>query len=147
MNIKIRKAEIYDLKTVTELCMTLYEVRDFDYLENENKRLLENKNQAVFLVFDGVNAVAFAHCSLRFDYVEATSSSPVGYLEGIYIEPDFRKQDIAKQLVNTCENWAKGNGCTEFASDCDLTNEESYKFHLKIGFIEANRNIHFTKGL
>ena len=48
MNIKIRKAEISDLKTVTELCMILYEARDFDYLENENKRLLKNKNQAVF---------------------------------------------------------------------------------------------------
>ena len=98
-------------------------------------------------MFDDVNAVAFAHCSLRFDYVEGTSSSPVGYLEGIYVEPDFRKQDIAKQLVNTCENWAKEKGCMEFASDCDLPNEDSYKFHLKIGFKEANRNIHFTKEL
>lgn len=147
MNINIRKANINDLKTVTELCMILYEARTSCYLENENKRLLQNKNQAVFLAFDKTQAIAFVHCSLRFDYVESTSSSPVGYLESIYVEPEYRKQGIAKQLVAVCEKWTKENGCTEFASDCELDNVDSYKFHLKISFKEANRNIHFTKGL
>ena len=99
MNIKICKAKISDLKTVTELCMILYEAKDYNYLENENKRLLQNKNQAIFLAFDDEKAVAFAHCSLRFDYVESTNSSPAGYLEGIYVEPKYRNQGLAKKLV------------------------------------------------
>lgn len=36
-------------------------------------------------------------------------------------------------------------GCTEFASDCELDNEASLAFHLKMGFAEANRIICFTK--
>jgi aminoglycoside 6'-N-acetyltransferase I len=32
------------------------------------------------------NPLAFINISLRHDYVEGTSSSPVGYIEGIYVE-------------------------------------------------------------
>ena len=36
-------------------------------------------------------AVGFAQCGLRRDYVEGTDSSPVGYLEGIFIKEEYRK--------------------------------------------------------
>ena len=38
-------------------------------------------------------------------------------------------------------------GCSEFASDCELSNEASLAFHLKMGFAEANRVICFAKTL
>lgn len=41
----------------------------------------------------------------------------------------------------------KVSGGLEFASDCELDNEDSLKFHLKMGFVEANRIICFTKRL
>lgn len=50
-------------------------------------------------------------------------------------------------LLMACQNWAKEQGCVEFASDCELTNEESLRFHLNMGFEEANRIICFTKKL
>ena len=43
------------------------------------------------------------------------------------------------------QEWAKEKGCREFASDCELTNTDSLKFHLSLGFQEANRIICFTK--
>ena len=82
---------------------------------------------------------------MRHDYVEGTSSSPVGYLEGIYVLPDHRHEGVARQLLKECERWAKSKGCSEFASDCELTNTESLQFHLNVGFEEANRIICFTK--
>ena len=86
-------------------------------------------------------------CQLRHDYVEGTHSSPVGYLEGIFVKEDYRKRGIAKKLLQACEQWSKEKGCTEFASDCEITNEQSLKFHLKADFSEANRIICFTKKL
>ena len=83
----------------------------------------------------------------RFDYVEGTKSSPVGYLEGIFVEENFRNKGYAKELLNACENWAKDKGCKEFASDCELDNLTSLKFHLSMGFDEANRIICFKKEL
>ncbi len=54
---------------------------------------------------------------------------------------------IEKGLLAVCQDWAKGQGCTEFASDCELVNEDSLKFHMKLGFEEVNRIVCFTKKL
>ena len=91
--------------------------------------------------------MGFAQCQLRHDYVEGTDSSPVGYLEGIYVASAYRHRGIAGVLLNACEVWAREKGCTEFASDCELNNLESLAFHKKLGFTEANRIICFTKKL
>ena len=89
-------------------------------------------------------AVAFMSLSLRHDYVEGTDSSPVGYLEGIYVKPDFRKSGIAAEMVEFAKEWVVSKGCTELASDCELDNEDSRLFHSKIGFEEANRIVCFV---
>jgi aminoglycoside 6'-N-acetyltransferase I len=85
--------------------------------------------------------VGVALCSLRHDYVEGCDSSPVGYLEGIIVDEKFRGSGIADILCKECEQWAKENGCLEFASDCEIDNIDSLKFHLSIGFKEENRII------
>lgn len=79
------------------------------------------------------------------DYVEGTATSPVGYLEGIFIKPEYRNKGLARELIKACEEWAKEKGCKEFASDCELHNEESRRFHMATGFDEANRIICFVK--
>ena len=107
--------------------------------------LLKRPDAALGLACMESRPVGFAQCQLRWDYVEGTSHSPVGYLEGVYVEPDCRRRGIAKQLLNTCEAWAGARGCLEFASDCGLENRESLGFHLGAGFAEANRIICFVK--
>lgn len=77
--------------------------------------------------------------------MEGTDNSPVGYLEGIYVKEAYRSKGLAKELLGECEKWAKDKGCSEFASDCELDNMDSLKFHLRAGFEEANRIICFTK--
>ena len=109
--------------------------------------LTASREAACFLAFDGDNAVGFAQCQLRHDYVEGTDTSPVGYLEGICVQEDFRMKGGARKLLSACEDWARERGCTEFASDCELDNAESLAFHLRAGFTEANRIICFTKNL
>ena len=89
--------------------------------------------------------VGFAQCTLRTDYVEGTESSPVGYLEGVFVNAEYRGNGYAKELLLACENWAKNMSCTEFASDCELDNMASFKFHIAAGFDEANRIICFRK--
>ena len=100
-----------------------------------------------YLYYVDGQPVAFMSLSLRHDYVEGTSSSPVGYLEGIYVNPGHRKRGIAGELVRFAKQWAIKQGCTELASDCELDNEASRLFHERIGFLEANRVICFTMDL
>ena len=91
--------------------------------------------------------IGFAQAQLRYDYVEGTKTSPVGYLEGIFIKVGYRNRGYAKELLAECEEWARCNGCQEFASDCEIANIDSFRFHKAMNFTEANRIICFTKTL
>lgn len=102
---------------------------------------------AVFLAVEDGAPAGFAQCQLRHDYVEGTQTSPVGYLEGIYIREGHRGRGMARALLRACESWAAERGCVEFASDCELDNTWSIAFHLGTGFAEANRIVCFTKRL
>ena len=113
----------------------------------EFAELIAKPDAAFFLAYAEETAVGFAQCQLRYDYVEGTETSPVGYLEGIYVADGYRKQGFARELLQACEAWAKAKGCREFASDCELDNAKSLQFHLNMGFEEANRIICFTKKL
>ena len=108
---------------------------------------MQSRMPRFFLAYAENVPIGFAQCQLRHDYVEGTDSFPVGYLEGIYVTESYRHHGIAKRLLHACEVWAKEQGCTEFASDCELDNTQSLQFHLNVGFEEANRIICFTKKL
>lgn len=143
----MKKAAKSDLDAVVQMFGKLWPHHETDELKEEFAQLLLSEENAVFLGFVDGEPVAAAQCGLRHDYVEGTGSSPVGYLEGIYVEPGYRRQGIARQLCEACENWAMGMGCSEFASDCEIDNLDSFRFHMGLGFIEAGRIICFTKTL
>jgi aminoglycoside 6'-N-acetyltransferase I len=75
--------------------------------------------------------LGFAQCQLRHDYVEGTKTSPVAYLEGIFIKKEYRLKNLARDLLSNCEKWAIQNNCTEIASDCEIDNNISFEFHKK----------------
>ncbi len=106
-----------------------------------------SENSAVFYKSADGEPVGAALCALRHDYVEGCETCPVGYLEGVAVREAFRHRGIARALVAECEQWAREKGCTEFASDCELTNAASLRFHLSVGFQEENRIICFRKKL
>lgn len=143
----IRQASPCDCTAVAALACQLWPEHTIAELEDEFLPLLSNPEAALFLAFSGATPIGFAQCQLRRDYVEGTSGSPVGYLEGIFVAESHRRRGYARLLLSACEVWARGQGCREFASDCELTNTDSLKMHLSLGFTEANRIICFTKKL
>lgn len=143
----IRQAKKEDIKTVAKLAGMMWDHHELEELEEEFSEVIGGAESVVFLISEGMKAIGFAQCQLRHDYVEGTSSSPVGYLEGIFIQQGYRKNGYAYELLQCCEQWAREQGCVEFASDCELSNDTSLHFHLAVGFQEANRIICFTKKL
>ncbi|MBR0507017.1 MAG: GNAT family N-acetyltransferase [Clostridia bacterium] len=143
----IRKAELHDAGAVAELALRLWPEHSAEETEAEFGKLLADEACAVFLSEQDGAANGFAQCQLRHDYVEGTETSPVGYLEGIFVSEPYRNRKIASALLAACEGWAREQGCSEFASDCELTNTDSLRFHLVAGFSEANRIICFVKTL
>lgn len=109
--------------------------------------VLHSEKETAFLYKAGNEYAGFINVSIRSDYVEGSDSSPVGFVEGIFVKEAHRKKGIARELVKRAEEWALGRGCTQMGSDIEITNNNSYDFHTKIGFKEANRIICFIKDI
>ena len=118
-----------------------------DKLAQKLEQIITGDDGVIYVAMEDGKIIGFAQCQLRYDYVEGTHSSPVGYLEGIFVDSKYRRQGYAEKLLAACEAWAKERGCSEFASDCELLNRESLSFHLHLGFQEVNRIICFKKEL
>lgn len=144
--IQIAAAQPNEIPAITALAAEMWE-HPAEELAAEFASLLTEPEAALFAAKQDDALIGFAQCQLRRDYVEGTSTSPVGYLEGIFVAPAHRHRGIAAALLRACEAWAREKGCTEFASDCELENMDSLRFHQSLGFTEANRIICFTKKL
>jgi aminoglycoside 6'-N-acetyltransferase I len=114
-------------------------------IRTQFRKNLKGARQACFVCRRGDRLVGFIEVSLRRDYVEGTSTSPVGYIEGVYVEPGFRRQGVACKLVRRAEAWARAKGCAEMAADTEIGNRTSIAFHKKIRYREANRIVCFIK--
>jgi aminoglycoside 6'-N-acetyltransferase I len=94
----------------------------------------------------GNRLVGFLEASIR-PFVEDCHSDHVGYLEGWFVEKDYRRHGIGRMLVKKAEDWAREKGCEEMASDSELGNELSLHAHLKFGYEETSRLVHLRKDL
>ncbi|HEX4582081.1 MAG TPA: aminoglycoside 6'-N-acetyltransferase [Acidobacteriaceae bacterium] len=121
--------------------------------EEENARETEAMTMASsrFLVRVALNQqgepAGFVEATLRNDYVNGCTTSPVVFLEGIYVEPRARRQGIARSLVDAVEGWGRQMGCSELASDALLENSDSHAMHRGLGFEETERVVYFRRDL
>lgn len=143
----IKKATQNDIRVLAELAIQMWSNHTVSELDADFTEIVNNNDAVCFIKYVDDIPVGFAQCQLRYDYVEGTHSSPVGYLEGIFVVQEYQHKGYAKELLCECESWAKEKGCSEFASDCELENKNSYSFHIAMGFEEANRVICFKKEL
>lgn len=88
----------------------------------------------------------YAQVSILHDHPGGKSS--VAYLEGWYVEPEFRGQGIGRRLLESAEHWAAAGGLKELASQVRWDDEQSVRSlrtHFRCGFTETLRAVHFTK--
>lgn len=91
-------------------------------------------------------AVGFAEVALR-NLVDGCLTSPVGYLEAIFVEPEARGHGLGRQLLDAAKDWARKQDCSEFATDSDLKDVDAQEFHLANGFKETYRIVQFRMDL
>ncbi len=108
---------------------------DFEALVREylSSGRIQGLRHGVFVAVNEGAVVGFAEVSLR-QYAEGCLTSPVGYLEGWYVEEAARRLGVGAALVRECERWAAQQGCSEFASDAELANGASLAAHAALGF-------------
>ena len=147
MSYQIRRATAEDKPEWLRMRQGLWPEAPIEYLDYDLDEILADDEQAVFVAAgaDG-SLVAFIEAGMR-SHVEGCETSPVGYIEAWYVDEHMRGQKLGKEMVRTAENWAREKGMAEMASDTWLENQASIAAHLKMGYDEAERLVHFVKRL
>ena len=114
----VKKAKKDDITVIAELAVQMWDVDTIQELIDDISDNMAKEDAQYFIKYVDSEPVGFAEC-----------------------------QGFAKEILTECEKWTKEKGCTEFASDCELDNEDSLHFHMAMGFIEAGRIICFKKEL
>lgn len=78
---------------------------------------------------------------------DGCTTHPVGYVEGWYVDPAFRRQGVGRPLVQAAEAWAASQGCREMASDAHLENTISVAAHRALGSQDEAPTVRFRKWL
>ena len=136
-----------NLKEWTDLALLLFPESSFDEELDLHKKILASKNEVGLLYQEGGRYVGYMNLSIRSDYVNGTDTSPVVFVEAIYVLPDCRHRGIGKEFIEYAERYAKHMGITQLASDCYIDNSLSERFHKSCGFIEKERVICFVKNI
>jgi aminoglycoside 6'-N-acetyltransferase I len=147
--ISIKEGTRPDLEAWIALRHALWPDAAQQELRLEAEALANGSKQSAFFLALTVrqDAIGFAEVRLRTDYVNGCGSSPVAFLEGIYVQPHWRRRGIARRLCNAVEDWAGAMRCLEFASDALLENNVSHQMHTALGFEETERVVFYRKHL
>lgn len=101
----IKRAGIEDAEALADLAIQMWSDHAPEDLEAEFRRLAMNDEAACFIKYVDEKPIAFAQCGLRHDYVEGTDSSPVGYLEGLFVSEGYRNKALPR---SSCQNARDG---------------------------------------
>lgn len=113
---------------------------------DEMAAILSDANLVAFIARDeGDRPLGFAEASIRRDYVNGCDTSPVGFLEGIYVVESARRRGVARQLVAAVAEWSREQDCRELASDAAIDNDASHQMHAALGFNETERVVYFRR--
>ena len=135
-----------DFPVWLELRQTLWPECSREQHELEMGSILADSDRAtVFLAAaaDG-RPRGFVEVAMR-PWAEGCETSPVGYVEALYVAPDARNGGLATALLRAAEAWAADRGCREMASDAEVDNAPSRALHTSLGYEEGEVLVHFHK--
>jgi aminoglycoside 6'-N-acetyltransferase I len=72
-------------------------------LKEDFHRILSSEEDTVLLCKEDGQVVGMAVIALRHDYVEGTTTTPVGYIEGIFVREECRGRKAGQHLVEAAE--------------------------------------------
>jgi aminoglycoside 6'-N-acetyltransferase I len=145
--ITIRQLQQKDEDEWLRMRLALWPYETFEELLTEMAGIFPNPEMPVFVAerADG-RLGGFLEGGTR-PYAEGCETSPAGYIEGWYVDEDLRRQGVGRMLMDAMEAWARERGLKELGSDTWLWNEASIGAHLRLGYAEAERLVHFAKKL
>ena len=148
MTVRFHLATLADLDTWMRLRLELYGDLDPAWNEQEIRRIAEDDNLTTFFVFaeNQEASAGMVELSLR-NIVDGCMTSPVGYIEGLYVLQPWQKRGLGRQMLLFAKQWAREQGCTELAVDTELDNTSAQQYFQLNGFEETFRVVQFRMDL
>lgn len=112
---------------------------DYEYSEdivNNSREYFLNGDQTTVLALDGDKVIGCA--SMSYITIMPTFSHPTGkraHLMNVYTNPSYRRQGIARKMVNMLIDDAWSKGATEISLDATKLGRPLYE---SLGFIDSN---------
>jgi ribosomal protein S18 acetylase RimI-like enzyme len=131
--ISIRTAKPEDVPQLVMLLKVLFTVEaDFDFNPDKQSRglqLLVNSDKACILVAEASEDKKLrGMCSLQ-TLISTAEGGPVGLLEDLIVDADFRHQGIATLLLAEAFVWAEQRGLTRLQLLADKNNAPALYFY------------------
>jgi aminoglycoside 6'-N-acetyltransferase I len=144
---RVRPIESRDWDDWLRMSQALLPDENPNEYEAEMRALLQRGDAAVFVAErpDG-SVCGYVEVGSRA-YADGCATSPVGYIEAWYVDPDVRRSGYGRALLTAAESWARSRGYSEMASDALLDNQVSYDAHIRSGYSEVERIVQFRKPL
>ena len=143
--IRIELLSADNILPLTEMTLALWPGCDVDDECATWRDICGNVRQYCALARVDDAYAGFIHISIRQDYVEGSDADETAYLEGIFVWPAYRNRGVASLLLQHGEQWVKSKGLRQLASDTEIGNLSSQRFHGKAGFEEVNRVVCYLK--
>jgi aminoglycoside 6'-N-acetyltransferase I len=147
MSLTVRAASAQDLSEWVRLRTLLWPECPPDEQAAETRAMLDAKDMTAFVAErEGGGLGGFVEVRLR-PYADGCSTSPVGFVEGWYVDAELRRVGVGASLVRAAEQWARSRGCSEMASDAELHNQVSHAAHEGLGYEGFERVVRYRKRL
>jgi aminoglycoside 6'-N-acetyltransferase I len=144
---RIRPVEERDWPEWRRMSEALFPGAPPEEYDADIRALHRNPDAAVFVAERADGSVCgFVEVGSR-PYADGCRTSPVGYIEAWYVDPDVRREGFGRALLRAAESWAMSRGFSEMASDALLDNTVSYDAHIRSGYAEVERIVQFRKPL
>ena len=110
-----------------------------DQLATEIAAMLARDDWAAFGAETGDHALVGLIELFERNVAESCDTSPVTYVEGLWVDPQWRRRGVARALLQAGIGWGRSRGRTEIASDVQIANLVSQAVHRHLGFEETER--------
>lgn len=121
----------------------IYNSLDDEFHEKEMQQIFVREDWFCYFITDKSNQIlGLVELSSR-NIADGCLSSPVAYLEGLYLKREYRGRGLGKETMKVILNWCKEKGYTELATDSELLNLNAQKFFKALGFKETCRVVEF----
>jgi len=121
----------------------LYLGTEAEFLDQEMEAIIKHGMCSCFCIKnDNAETIGLVELSER-NIADGCLSSPVAYLEGLYLKPEYRSKGLGREVILQVMSLCRESGFSELATDTNFDNFRARAFYKALGFEELEHCVGF----